>query len=137
MKKTLTAVLTAAITACTAASALAANVTLYSLDNRTIEVDESQVAAYTAEGMGWFKDKPVEMYAADGRTITVRADKVEDYKKVGWFVKAQTSADPKTDDTKTDGTKADSQTPASDKVTIMLLPNVPIITVPAYQLEMY
>lgn len=137
MKKTLTAVLTAAITACTAASALAANVTLYSLDNRTIEVDESQVAAYTAEGMGWFKDKPVEMYAADGRTITVRADKVEDYKKVGWFVKAQTSADAKTDDTKTDGTKTDSQTPASDKVTIMLLPNGPIITVPAYQLEMY
>ena len=99
MKKTLTAVLTAAITVCTAASALAANVTLYSLDNRTIEVDESQVAAYTAEGMGWFKDKPVEMYAADGRTITVRADKVEDYKKVGWFVKEQT-ADAKTDDTK-------------------------------------
>lgn len=137
MKKMLTAALAAAITACTAASALAANVTLYSLDNRTIEVDESQVSAYTAEGMGWFKEKPVEMYAQDGRTITVRADKVEDYKKVGWFVKTAQSTDAKTDDTKNDAAKSDSQTQTSEKVTIMLLPNGPVITVPSYQLEMY
>lgn len=65
----------------------AAEVMLYALDGRTLLVDESQVEIYTAEGMGWFKEKPVTMYAADGRTIVVPADKVEAHKAVGWFVK--------------------------------------------------
>ena len=68
-------------------SVYAAEVTLYALDGRTLLVDESQVEIYTAEGMGWFKDKPVTMYAADGRTIVVPADRVEAHKAVGWFVK--------------------------------------------------
>lgn len=65
----------------------AAEVMVYALDGRTLLIDESQVEIYTAEGMGWFKEKPVTMYSADGRTIVVPADMVEAQKAVGWFVK--------------------------------------------------
>ncbi len=78
----------------------ASQVELYALDGRTLMVEEDQVAVYTAEGMGWFKDKPVTMHSADGRTIVVPLDRVEAQKKVGWFVsetndenKAQTPED--------------------------------------------
>jgi len=70
-----------------ATSSFAANVTLYSLDNRTLVVAEDQVSLYTKEGMGWFAEKPVTMYAEDGRTLVVAANEVEAYKAVGWFVK--------------------------------------------------
>lgn len=69
-----------------ASSAFAATVELYSLDGRTIEVEDFQVDLYTEEGMGWFKEKPVTMYSRDGRTIVVPADRVEAQKLVGWFV---------------------------------------------------
>ncbi len=72
-----------------ATTAFAEKTTLYALDGRTLSVDENQIAVYTADGMGWFLEKPVTMYAADGRTIVVPADRVEAQKAVGWFVKEE------------------------------------------------
>ncbi len=68
-------------------SVFAAQTQLYALDGRTLLVEESQIPIYTAEGMGWFLEKPVTMYAPDGRTLVVPADRVEAQKAVGWFVK--------------------------------------------------
>ena len=63
---------------------------LYALDGRTLFVDEAQIEAYTAPGMGWYLEKPVTMHAADGRTIVVAADQIEAYKAVGWFLEEPT-----------------------------------------------
>lgn len=75
-------------------SVFAAQTQLYALDGRTLLVEESQVPLYTAEGMGWFLEKPVTMYAPDGRTLVVPADRVEAHKAVGWFVKEDQSTTP-------------------------------------------
>lgn len=72
-------------------SVFAAQTQLYALDGRTLLVEESQIPLYTAEGMGWFLEKPVTMYAPDGRTLVVPADRVEAQKAVGWFVKEDQS----------------------------------------------
>ena len=94
MKKIFKSALCLTATLVMASSAFAAEVELYSLDGRTLNVDESQVEIYTAEGMGWFKEKPVTMYSLDGREIVVSADRVEAHKLVGWFVKGEDSSAP-------------------------------------------
>lgn len=61
-------------------------VTLYALDGRTIEVLESEVAAYL--NVGWYStlaETQQTMYAPDGRTITVFKAEVLAYKNVGWY----------------------------------------------------
>lgn len=79
---------TLCLTACLLISTavFAEKVELYALDGRTLIVDDTQVELYTAEGMGWFKEKPVTMYALDGRTLVVSADRVEAHKNVGWYL---------------------------------------------------
>ena len=69
-----------------ATASSAANVELYALDGRTISVAEEEVSLYTAEGMGWFAEKPVTMHSLDGRTLVVPADKVEAHQNVGWYL---------------------------------------------------
>ncbi len=104
----------------------AADVMLYALDGRTISVSENDVAAYTAEGMGWFINKPVEMYALDGRTITVPYESVEAYKNVGWFVKEEAKEEaPEV-----------TQPPAPKKVAIKYTDST-VISVPEEHVEMY
>lgn len=78
--------LTASLLMATAASA---NVELYALDGRTLSVVEDEVALYTADGMGWYLEKPVTMYALDGRTEVVPANRVEIQKTVGWYLKEE------------------------------------------------
>lgn len=57
--------------------------TMYALDGRTIEVDDSEIEAYRQ--VNWYYGKPVTMYALDGRTLTVGENDVEMYKAVGWY----------------------------------------------------
>lgn len=77
-----------------------ANVELYSLDGRTLSVADDEVALYTAEGMGWYAEKPITMYSLDGRTLIVPADCVEAHQKVGWYLEKDLpqSADADTSD---------------------------------------
>ncbi len=122
----------------TAASAFAANVTLYALDGRTIEIDEELVSAYTAEGMGWFAEKPVELYSLDGRKITVEADKVAANKAVGWY-----SYDELPDNVKSTITPTTPSTPTptppqpTDEKVAVKYTDGTIVTVPAAHLDMY
>ncbi len=109
----------------------AANVELYALDGRTITVDESEVDVYTAEGMGWFKEKPVTMYAADGRTIVVPADRVEAHKAVGWFLTEQTT-DKQPDTSTPVNPPVDEQKTAFVKYT-----DGTVVKVPAEHVDMY
>lgn len=89
MKKAIIAMFCLISLLCISTTVFAEKTTLYALDGRTLLVDENQIAVYTAEGMGWFLEKPVTMYSADGRTIVVPADRVEAQKAVGWFVKEE------------------------------------------------
>ncbi len=104
----------------------AADVMLYALDGRTISVSENDVAAYTAEGMGWFINKPVEMYALDGRTITVPYESVESYKNVGWFVKEEAKEE----------TPSVPVAPAPKKVAVKYTDST-VVSVPEEHVEMY
>lgn len=103
----------------------AADVMLYALDGRTISVSENDVEAYTAEGMGWFINKPVEMYALDGRTITVPYESVEAYKNVGWFVKEDAKEEPEA-----------PVVQAPKKVAVKYTDST-VVSVPAEHVEMY
>ena len=44
---------------------------------------QSEVEAY--QGVGWYTEPVVVMYAADGRTIYILQSEVEAYEKVGWY----------------------------------------------------
>ena len=139
MKKIFVSFSAAMMSALLSLNVLAADVTLYSLDKRELVVDESEVDLYTREGMGWFKEKPVDMYAEDGRTITVEAEKVEDYKNVGWYLSKEDFVSDKTYENKVqlpDESDTGSSNNETYKVTITL-PGGPTISVPSYQLEMY
>lgn len=57
--------------------------TMYALDGRTLEVDDSEIEAYRR--VSWYYGKPVKMYALDGRTLMVGENDVEMYRQVGWF----------------------------------------------------
>lgn len=98
MKKTLKLLLCLSASLTVATVAFAAKTELYALDGRTIFVDENQIEAYTAPGMGWYSEKPVTMYSADGRTLVVPADQVEAHKAVGWYLEGElkTSEKPET-----------------------------------------
>ena len=81
------------------ATSVSANVELYALDGRTLSVVEEEVALYTAEGMGWYLEKPVTMYALDGRTLVLPADRVEAHQAVGWYLKEDLPGNNNTDET--------------------------------------
>ena len=116
-----------------ASGAFAENVTLYSLDNRTLVVAEDLVEAYTKEGMGWYKEKPVEMYAEDGRTIVVAADQVEAYKEVGWFVSENKTEEEPAEET---AEKEEKATEVSGKAIVEYIEGTRV-TVPAKDVEKY
>lgn len=129
-------------------TAFAAKTELYSLDGRTLFVDENQIEIYTAEGMGWFKEKPVTMYAADGRTLVVPADKVEAHKAVGWFLEGEAdSKDELTDapasdkatesaDEKESGSEQTQSDASEERVNVKYTDGT-VVNVPAYHVEMY
>jgi len=132
MKKSLKLVSGVAASLIMATGVFAADVTLYSLDNRTLLVPEDQVELYTKEGMGWFKEKPVTMYAEDGRTLVVPAHEVEAYKAVGWFVKIDLPSEPAEN---TSGSNVNAEIPTG-KATIEYLDGTRI-SIPASDVEKY
>ena len=141
MKKTFKVLVCLSASLLMATGVFAEKTQLYSLDGRTLYVDESQIAVYTAEGMGWFLEKPVTMYSADGRSIVVRADQVEAHKNVGWFLEGeQTSSDTtqKDENVNTEEPKSDTQENSSENNLIAIkYTDGTIIKAPAYQLDMY
>ena len=58
-------------------------VLLYNLSNQIVETADFDTERYLKDG--WLLEKPVTMYAADGRTKLVAATDVAENKKVGWF----------------------------------------------------
>ena len=61
----------------------AATSILYNLSNQVIEVPDFDTASYISNG--WLTEKPITMYALDGRTQLVAANEVDANKKVGWY----------------------------------------------------
>ena len=141
MKKTFKVLVCVSASLLMATGVFAEKTQLYSLDGRTLYVDESQIAVYTAEGMGWFLEKPVTMYSADGRSIVVRADQVEAHKNVGWFLEGEENSSetaPKEVHTGTDTAKPDTQDSSSENNLIAIkYTDGTVIKAPAYQLDMY
>lgn len=126
-----------------ATTVVAAKTELYSLDGRSLFVDENQVEIYTAEGMGWFLEKPVTMYSADGRTIVVTADQVAAYKAVGWFLEGELNAEAAEDETvvedstqMTEAAKAETTVTADGLVAVKYTDGT-VVNVPDYHVEMY
>lgn len=62
-------------------------ITVYSVDNRTLEIKESELLAY--EKVGWYKEPVTPMYASDGRVEYMLNSEVELYKTLGWFLTAE------------------------------------------------
>lgn len=58
-------------------------VLLYNSLNQVSEVPDYDVDIFKANG--WVSEKPVRMYALDGRTQLVAASEVAENKKVGWY----------------------------------------------------
>lgn len=56
---------------------------LYNSSNQVVEVPDFEIASFVTNG--WFTEKPVRMYAPDGRTQVVAANEVDANKKVGWY----------------------------------------------------
>lgn len=134
MKKTFIWILCLILLLGITTTAFAEKTTLYSLDGRTLAVDENQVNVYTAEGMGWFLEKPVTMYAADGRTIVVPADRVEAQIAVGWFVKEeQPEYAPPTEAPQ----PPQSNSPVSEGEAVVKYTDGTIIKVPEAHVPMY
>lgn len=116
---------------------------LYALDGRTLFVDEAQIEAYTAPGMGWYLEKPVTMHAADGRTLVVAADQVEAYKAVGWFLDEQSNEAAsendnvaETPDKEEDIKVEDTASSAKETIRIKYTDGT-VISVPSEHLKMY
>ena len=128
MKKCLKAFSCLAASVMMATSASASQVELYALDGRTLFVEENQVTLYTAEGMGWYEEKPVTMYSLDGRTIVVPADRVQAHKEVGWYLEEELVTEEGTTETET-------PEPVTD-VTIKYTDGT-VVTVPVEHLETY
>lgn len=83
MKRMVSLVLSVLLLLSMSSFALAANVTMYAADGRTISVASKDVEAYKA--VGWYTEPVVLMYAQDGRTLYVEKSRVEAHKAVGWF----------------------------------------------------
>lgn len=58
-------------------------VLLYNSSNQVAEVPDYDIDTFKANG--WVTEKPVKMYALDGRTQLVAASEVDANKKVGWY----------------------------------------------------
>lgn len=83
MKRMVSLMLSVVLLLSMSSFALAANVTMYAADGRTISVASKDVEAYKA--VGWYTEPVVLMYAQDGRTLYVEKSRVEAHKAVGWF----------------------------------------------------
>lgn len=59
-------------------------ITMYSADNRTIEIKVTEIEEY--QNVGWYTEPVVQMYAADGRTRYTLTSEIEDYQNVGWYL---------------------------------------------------
>ncbi len=122
-------------------SALAANVTLYALDGRTLVVDETVAPQYTAVGMGWYAQKPVTMYALDERSLTVAYNEVEAYKQVGWYLYNDLPADVKAKITPPADITTEPEIPPATTViedkTLIEYTDGTTVSVPTSQVEMY
>ncbi len=120
-----------------ATSVCAAEVELYALDGRTLSVDESLVEAYTAEGMGWYTEKPVTMFALDGRSIVVAANEVEAYKVVGWYLEEELPVEEETEpEIETEKEENIETSVVPTKVSIKYTDGT-IVSVPVEHLKMY
>ena len=140
MKKSVKVVLILVASFLIATTVLAANVELYSLDGRTLSVKEEEVSLYTAEGMGWYLEKPVTMYSVDGRTIVVPADRVQAHKEVGWFLKGELDKDADNDKNDTETPVTEPEKPAVDKnagKVFIKYTDGTVVRVPADQVKMY
>ena len=142
MKKSLKSLVCITATLLMATSVYAAKTELYALDGRTIFVDENQVEAYTAEGMGWYLEKPVTMYALDGRSLVVAADKVEAHKAVGWYLENELpKEDEAPENTETDAEitvpEVKEEEPVAPATIRIKYTDGTIVTVPAEHLKMY
>ena len=122
-----------------ATTAFAAKTELYSLDGRSLFVEENQIEVYTAEGMGWYLEKPVTMYASDGRTLVVPADKVEAHKAVGWFVEGESESAQNPVDTSSP--EENKETPKKENEStgyaLIKYTDGTVVNVPQYHVEMY
>ena len=139
MKKSLKSLICITATLLMATSVYAAKTELYALDGRTIFVDENQIEAYTAEGMGWYLEKPVTMYALDGRSLVVAADQVEAHKAVGWHLENELPKE--SEDTQSDA-EIEAPVVKEEKPEVPLTVRIKytdgtIIAVPAEHLKMY
>lgn len=140
MKKSLKSLVCISATLLMATSVYAAKTELYALDGRTIFVDENQVEAYTAEGMGWYLEKPVTMYALDGRSLVVAADKVEAHKAVGWYLENElpkNEEEPENKEPEIEIPEENEETPVVPETVRIKYTEGTIITVPAEHLKMY
>lgn len=61
---------------------------LYNLSNQVVEVPDFEADSFKEKG--WLTEKPIKMYAADGRTQLVAVEQVENNKKVGWYIEPVT-----------------------------------------------
>lgn len=122
-----------------ATTAFAAKTELYSLDGRSLFVEENQIEVYTAEGMGWYLEKPVTMYASDGRTLLVPADKVEAHKAVGWFVEGESDVTQTPTDTSAPEENKETSKKESESTGLVLIKYTDgtVVNVPQYHVEMY
>ncbi len=146
MKKSLVLILCFVMLISSSISVFAQGVTLYALDGRTLIVDEALVPQYTAEGMGWFSDKPVIMYALDGRNLTVAYKDVSAYKNVGWYLYNDLPSSAKSKIKQVEFvTKAPevlapqtpNTTPQTSEKTKVQYTDGTVVSVPTSQIEMY
>jgi len=143
MKKTVKVLLCLSASFLMSTAVFAEKIELYALDGRSLFVDEGQVEIYTAEGMGWYIDKPVTMYAQDGRTIVIPADKVDAYKNVGWFLKDELDGNDSiaqpdsTDSSVTVTPDTDTSSPAKDETIFVKYTDGTVVKVPTEHLKMY
>ncbi len=82
MKKLKFTVLAVLIFVFTAASGASAAM-MYSLDGRSLYVNDWEIEAY--KQVGWYYGRPVTMHSLDGRTLLIGENEIEAYKQVGWF----------------------------------------------------
>ena len=61
----------------------AETVLLYNTSNQVVEVPDFEIDTF--KNNGWLTEKPVTMYALDGRMQVVAANEVDANKKVGWY----------------------------------------------------
>lgn len=65
------------------ASGEKAEVTLYSLDKRTISVSTQDVDAYLQ--VGWYTEPVMTVYSLDNRSLVIAESQFYDYHAVGWY----------------------------------------------------